>query len=84
VGSGAAQGVIYGTAKNIYAQNPGASGGLVDQTQSQRAAFPGDTWTTWDLKMSNGPKRAAVSFDGSHYIIVGGNWNAGIWRYVEP
>ncbi|MEO6598625.1 MAG: hypothetical protein ABIQ16_02045 [Polyangiaceae bacterium] len=84
LGSGAAQGVIYGTEKNIYAQNPGASAGLVDQSGSQRAAQPGDTWTTWNLKMSNGPKHAAVTFDGSHYIIVGGNWNAGIWRYVEP
>jgi hypothetical protein len=34
--------------------------------------------------MTNGPKRAAVTFDGTHSIIVGGNWNAGIWRYVEP
>jgi hypothetical protein len=24
-----------------------------------------------------------VMFDGSHYIIVSGNWSAGIWRYVE-
>jgi hypothetical protein len=84
VGSMSAQGVVYGTEKNLYAQNPGASSGLIDQTQSERAAHPGDTWTTWDLKMSNGPKRAAVTFDGQHYIVVGGNWNAGIWRYVEP
>jgi hypothetical protein len=84
LGSGAGQGVIYGTEKNIYAQNPGASSGLIDQTQSERAAQPGDTWTTWNLSMTNGPKRAAVTFDGTHSIIVGGNWNAGIWRYVEP
>jgi hypothetical protein len=84
LGSGQAQGVVYGTDKNIYTQNPGASMGTEDQTQSERAAQPGDTWTTWPLTMTNGPKRAAVTFDGTHNIIVGGNWNAGIWRYVEP
>jgi len=25
-----------------------------------------------------------VSYDGTNYIIVGGNWTAGLWRYVEP
>ncbi len=33
--------------------------------------------------MTNGAKRTAVAFDGSHYVIVSGNWNAGLWRYVE-
>jgi hypothetical protein len=84
LGTGQGQGVLYGTATNIYAQNPGASSGLIDQTQSERAAQPGDTWTVWPLTMTNGPKRAAVTNDGAHYIVVGGNWNAGIWRYVEP
>jgi len=86
LGSGAAQGVIYGTPKYIYAQASGAVGnGTIDQSQSERAAQPGTTWATWsEPAMSNGPKRAAVTYDGTHYIIVGGNWNAGIWRYVEP
>ena len=42
------------------------------------------TWSTWALTMKDGPKRAAVTFDGTHYIAVGGNWLAGVWRYVEP
>jgi hypothetical protein len=58
--------------------------GTMDQSQSERAAQPGDTWSTWALTMTNGPKRAAVTSDGTHNIIVGGNWNAGLWRYVEP
>ena len=33
--------------------------------------------------MTNGAKHAAVTFDGSHYVIVSGNWLGGIWRYVE-
>jgi hypothetical protein len=56
----------------------------------QRA--PRATGTPWSTAytatppaMINGTKRAAVAFDGKHYVIVSGNWcAAGIWRYVEP
>jgi len=34
--------------------------------------------------MSQGPAQAAVTSDGIHRIVVTANWNAGIWRYVEP
>ena len=34
--------------------------------------------------MFDGWKRASVTFDGTHYVIVAGSWHAGIWRYVEP
>jgi hypothetical protein len=30
-----------------------------------------------------GPAQAAVVFDGSRYVIVTANWQAGLWRYVE-
>jgi hypothetical protein len=33
--------------------------------------------------MSNGAKRAAVTREGSDYVIVSGNWLVGIGRYVE-
>jgi hypothetical protein len=84
VGSETSQSVVYGTPKAVYAQSSGASQGTIDQSQDQKADASGTTWTTWPLTMTNGPKRAAVSFDGVHSVIVGGNWNAGIWRYVEP
>jgi hypothetical protein len=84
VGSSASQNTVYGTPKFVYAQSAGASGGTIDQTQSELAPQPGTTWSTWVLTMGNGPKRAAVSYDGTNYIIVGGNWTAGLWRYVEP
>jgi hypothetical protein len=29
-------------------------------------------------------KRAAVMFDGAHYVTLMGCFDAGIWRYVEP
>jgi hypothetical protein len=34
--------------------------------------------------MENGAKSLAVTYDGKNYIIVSGNWCAGLWRYVEP
>ena len=34
--------------------------------------------------MTNGQRSAAVTFDGSRYVVIGGHWLAGIWRYVEP
>ena len=34
--------------------------------------------------VGNGPKRAAVTYDGAHYVVLGGNWLSGLWRYVEP
>jgi hypothetical protein len=79
VGIEGSQGVVYGTSKAIYAQNP-----WVEQTYSLRGDATGDTWTPWALPMNNGPKRVAVTSDGVHNIIVAGNWKAGIWRYVEP
>jgi hypothetical protein len=86
VGSATAQSNVYGTPNAIYTQNgQGTQGSGVDQSQAQRALLPGATFETWsDLPMSTGPKRAAVTYDGTHYIVVSGNWNAGIWRYVEP
>jgi hypothetical protein len=76
--------IVYGTSRKIYAQYAWANSGGVSQSFSQRADYPGTTWTDWPLTMSNGPKRAGVSFDGTHSVIVGGNWLAGMWRYVEP
>jgi hypothetical protein len=76
---------LYGTAKFVYAQSGGANAGGIDQAQSQRAPLPdGTSFTTWPVPVGNGPKRAAVKYDGARYIVVGGNWLSGLWRYVEP
>jgi hypothetical protein len=80
VGSGGSQGIVYGTSKYVYAQ----AAPFGDQSQTERAPQPGTAWSTWPLTMKDGPKRAAVTFDGTHFIVVGGNWMAGVWRYVEP
>jgi hypothetical protein len=85
VGSTAGQNGVYGTGKFVYAQSGGANAGGIDQAQSERGALPGGTeWSTWPVPVGNGPKRAAVTHDGAHYVVVGGNWLSGLWRYVEP
>ena len=85
VGMSGGQNGVYGTGKFVYAQSGGANAGGVDQSGSERAALPAGTeWTTWPVPIGNGPKRAAVTFDGAHYVVVGGNWLSGLWRYVEP
>lgn len=74
------QAVVYGTAKYVYAQ----SAPWADQAFSQRSPQPGTSFTRWPIPIPDGPKRVAVTFDGSNYIIIAGNWLAGVWRYVEP
>jgi hypothetical protein len=51
--------------------------------RAPRAA--GTPWTalTTPAAMTNGPSKAAVTFDGSHWVIVGGCWNGGLYRYAE-
>jgi hypothetical protein len=80
VGPAGSQSTVYGTSQYVYVQ-PAPFG---NQASAARAAQPGITWATWPLPMGDGPKRAAVTHDGTHHIIVGGNWLAGLWRYVEP
>ena len=85
VGANGGQNGVYGTGKFVYAESGGANAGGQDQSLSERAPLPdGTSWSTWTIPVSNGPKHAAVTYDGTHYIVVGGNWLAGLWRYVEP
>ena len=75
---------VFGTPNAIYAMDSFASGGTYDPNP-QRSPPNGDSWTpmTAVAAMRNGTKHAAVTFDGSNYVIVSGNWLGGIWRYVE-
>jgi hypothetical protein len=34
--------------------------------------------------MTQGVGQIAVTNDGTHSILVAANYNAGLWRYVEP
>jgi len=80
VSQGTQGAVVYGTPKYVYAQHAPFS----DQSFALRARQPGTSFSIWPIAVADGPKRAAVSFDGSNYIIITGNWLAGVWRYVEP
>lgn len=78
---------VFGTANWVYATRPYAdNGGIGQHLQKASLTSGGVTWVDWTptAPMSNGAKRAATTTDGRHSIIVSGNWNAGIWRYVEP
>jgi photosystem II stability/assembly factor-like uncharacterized protein len=79
------QGSVIGTASFIYGAFSFAGQGATDPLLFRSA--DGVTWapyTTPPAGMTAGPKRWAVAFDGQHYVIVSGNWLAGLWRYVEP
>jgi hypothetical protein len=77
---------VMGTAKNIYATWAWANAGGADPNIKRAPRATGMPWANIPRPngMSNGAKRAAVTYDGSRYIIVSGNWNAGLWRYIEP
>jgi len=36
-----------------------------------------------DSGIDYGVKNVAVTYSGSHAVLVSGNWQAGIWRYEE-
>jgi hypothetical protein len=81
-------GSIVGTATNIYATANYATGGSFGPwlMHSSRASG-GTTWIadTNPPAMNNGWLYAAsgIQSDG-HYVVLGGNWLAGIWRLAEP
>ena len=88
VGPTGAEALVFGTSSNIYTLWgwPIGIGGAVDPSL-WTSELPGTgTWTQpgTPSAMTQGPGSAAVTYDGSHYIIVTGNYNAGLWRYVEP
>jgi hypothetical protein len=78
---------VIGTPSTLYTSFsfPGGPGTTYDPALSKAPRNPG---TAWDLMpkpagITNGSKRASVTFDGTHYVILAGCWNAGIWRYME-
>jgi hypothetical protein len=83
--SSTANTTLIGTPNYLYANT--AQGWDPGYALLMRAGTAtGTDWTaTGDPPgMTDGSKRLVVTYDGTHYVIVGGNWHAGIWRYVEP
>jgi hypothetical protein len=78
---------IVGTATMLYATSNYANNGAgfgPNLMHSSRASG-GTSWATDTppAAMKNGWIHAAAVFDGTHWIVISGNWNAGIWRLVE-
>jgi len=79
---------IIGTPNFLYASYGWASLGAV-QPNLRRSPSTGASWSAnyavTPSGMVNGAMGAAVTFDASigRYVIVTGNWQAGLWRYVE-
>jgi hypothetical protein len=89
VNDGTIQNAVYGTPNFLYADYgwADASGGGVAQHLQRSPASSGTEWTNYvetPSGMVNGSNRVAVTFDGTHYVLIAGNWEAGIWRYIEP
>ncbi len=80
---------IVATATYLYAADSFATNGTYDPKLQRRSATAGagtnfsSYLSATPIGMTNGPKRVATTFDGSRWVIISGNWLAGIWRYVE-
>jgi hypothetical protein len=77
---------IVGTATTMYSTANYASGaGFAPHLATASRAAGGTTWTEQNAPagFSNGWHSAVAICNGTNYVIIGSNWLAGIWRYVE-
>jgi hypothetical protein len=88
VGQAIQERVIIGTPKHLYSMMGGANGpGAIVDPSLEVADQPGTgAWTKpgTPTAMTQGPAEAVVTNDGTNNIIVAANYNAGLWRYIEP
>ena len=78
---------VWGTPNRVYAAYSWACGNCNIGANFQTAPTPGTSgWTRLSQPsgMSIGPASVAVTFNGTNYIFISGNWRSGLWRYVEP
>jgi hypothetical protein len=88
VGVNTAESVLVGTTKDVYAMfgAPVGPGGSINPA-FEVASQPGTgTWVMpgTPTGLTQGPAELALANDGTHTILVGAMWNAGVWRYIEP
>ncbi len=87
VGQATDEAVVIGTSNHVYSMYGWAAGpGAVVAPALQVGDATGTTWTSpmTPAAMTQGPGQIAATYDGTYNIVVAGNYNAGIWRYVEP
>lgn len=79
---------LWMTEQRLYGMDPGANSAGTEPVLQIATLASGVDWAAAPTppEMTNGAKRAAVVRDpaSGHSVIVGGHWNAGIWRYIEP
>jgi hypothetical protein len=80
--------LVFATGNYIYSMDPGANGAGTPPCPARAARSSPTEWESMSAppEMNNGMKRAAVAYDptSNRWVIVGGNWGAGLWRYIEP
>jgi hypothetical protein len=85
--SGTVGSTVFATEARLYAMNSGATGGKNDPRFQSATRSNGTDWAPvpTPAAMTNGAKRVAVAFDRANakWIVVGGHWLAGVWRFVE-
>jgi hypothetical protein len=88
VGQNEPESTVIATSKNVYAGFGWAAGPSTAVAPGlEVASIPGTgTWSSPGTPpaMTQGPGQAAVTNDGTYNIVFFGNYNAGLWRYVEP
>jgi hypothetical protein len=78
--------VVWSTPKNVYSMYGWACSGCMFTDLYETAPQPGTSWSlgTLPAALPIGPNSIVVTNDGTHSIVVGAMWAAGIWIYVEP
>jgi hypothetical protein len=83
-----AENVVIGTSSEVYAMFGAAVGAGNDLNPAfEVASQPGTgDWVKPGTPggLFQGPGQISIVNDGSHNILLGAMWNAGVWRYIEP
>jgi hypothetical protein len=83
-------GWIVASATKLYINSCPNNGGTGQQTMYQASIGNDAVWTAvpgatnYCSTSLGSPYDAVCTFDGTHYIIIAANQDAGLWRYVEP
>ena len=86
VGNSGGEAIVFGTPNKVYAMYSWACGGCTVDPAFQSAPQPGTSgWTSVPSPagMVMGPAQTATVFDGTRWVVIGANWMAGLWRFVE-
>jgi photosystem II stability/assembly factor-like uncharacterized protein len=76
---------MFGSDAFVYGAASGATVADNPPKLVRSSVADGIEWTMMETPaaMTNGPKRVAATRKDGRNVLVGGNFNAGIWRYIE-